>query len=86
MSKRRGRRPSATASTRLILGDIRVRLGMDPEMDKLYQRIMALPRGTRGRTVCAWLITGAAVESKVDQGELDEIRQRTDNLLDNFLV
>lgn len=83
---RRGPQPRADKATRLILGDVRVRLGMDPEMDKLYARIMALPRGTRGRTVCAWLITGSKLEQAVPDQELAEMQQQAADMLDNLVV
>jgi hypothetical protein len=57
--KRRGRRANLTPSVRMRLGEGNIQLGQDKDMDALYQRLQELPRGTRFRTVCAWLITGA---------------------------
>lgn len=82
---RRGRRPLAKSATRLILGDGRVRLGQDREMDALFHKISDLPRGTKFRTVCAWLISGARMEQHVPDDTVDEINQASMDLVGNLV-
>lgn len=83
---RRGPKKRDSSSTRLILGDGRIVLGGSREMDALYHRIQALPRGTKFRTVAAWLISGARMEVHVPEKELDEIRQAAEDIAANFVV
>ena len=81
----RGRHSNTTPSVRMRLGEGNIQLGQDKELDALYQRIQNLPRGTRFRTVCAWLITGAKMESHLPKEELDEIRQAAADIIENLV-
>jgi hypothetical protein len=83
--EKRGRPKSDEPSVRLRLGEGNIRLGVDPEIDELYKRIEALPRGTRFRTVMTWLITGSKMEAKLPNEDLSEIRQAADDIVDNFV-
>lgn len=84
--KKRGRHSNPTPSVRMRLGEGNIQLGQDKDIDALYRRIQGLPRGTRFRTVCAWLITGAKMESHLPQEELDEIKQAAEDIIANFVV
>ena len=83
---KRGRHKQETPSVRMRLGEGNIHLGVDKEMDALYYRLQNLPRGARFRTVCTWLITGAKMETRLPQDELEEIRQKVDDIIDNFVV
>lgn len=42
-------------SVRLRFGDGNIVLGLDPQMDALYEKLQNLPRGTKFSTVAKWL-------------------------------
>jgi hypothetical protein len=80
-----GPKPLAKPSSRLILGDGKVRLGVDKDMDALFHKIMHLPRGRKFRTVCAWLISGARMEQHVPDETVEEINQASLDLVENLV-
>lgn len=82
---KRGRRPNEVPSVRMSLGEGNITLGADKEMDALFYKLQELPRGQKFRTVCAWLISGARMETLLPQDELDEIKQAVGNIIDNFV-
>jgi len=71
---------------RLRFGDGFIQLGRDPEMDALYERIKNLPRGTKFKTVAAWLLTGAMMETALPQSEVEEIKKAAEDIIANFVV
>ena len=81
-----GRPKNEKPSVRLRLGDGNIVLGRDPQMDALYEKIKALPRGMKFKTVAAWLITGAMMESALPAGDVEEIRKAADDIIASFVV
>jgi hypothetical protein len=72
-------------SVRLRFGDGNIVPGVDPEMDKLYERIKKLPRGTKFRTVATWLLTGAMMEEALPPDQVDAMKQAADQIMANFV-
>ncbi len=81
-----GRPKNRIPSRRLRFGDGRVVLGMDPQMDKLYERIKSLPRGIRFKTVTTWLLTGAMMEVTLPPSQVEEMQRAAQEILANFVV
>lgn len=73
-------------SVRLRFGDGNIVLGQDPEMDRLFERINNLARGTKFRTVATWLLTGAMMEVALPQDEVAEMRKAAEQIMSNFVV
>lgn len=81
-----GRPKNEKPSIRLRLGDGNIVLGRDPQMDALYEKIQSLPRGTKFRTVAAWLLTGAMMETALPQSEVEKMQQAAEDIITNFVV
>ena len=81
-----GRPKNEKPSVRLRLGDGNIVLGRDPQMDALYEKIKALPRGMKFKTVAAWLITGAMMENALPASDVEEIRKAADDIIASFVV
>lgn len=81
-----GRRRNEVPSVRLRFGDGYIQLGQDPEMDRLFERIKSLPRGTKFKTVATWLLTGAMMEVALPQNEVEEMRKAAEEIMANFVV
>ena len=87
MSDRKPGRPrNEKPSVRLRLGDGNLQLGQDPEMDRLYERIQSLPRGTKFRTVTMWLLTGAMLENAMPADDVEEMRKTAEDIIANLVV
>jgi len=72
-------------SVRLRFGDGNIVPGVDPEMDKLYERIKNLPRGMKFKTVATWLLTGAMMEEALPVDQVDAIKQAAEAVIANFV-
>jgi hypothetical protein len=81
-----GRPRNEKPSVRLRFGDGYIQLGQDPEMDRLYERIKSLPRGTKFRTVATWLITGAMMESALPSKEVEKMQRAAEDIIANLVV
>ena len=81
-----GRRRNEEPSVRLRFGDGYIQLGKDPEMDRLYERIKSLPRGTKFRTVATWLLTGAMMESTLPSKDVEEMRKAAEGIITDLVV
>lgn len=73
-------------SVRLRFGDGNIVLGLDPQMDELYEKIKNLPHGTKFRTVATWLLTGAMMETALEPDQVDEFKQAAEDIIANFVV
>ena len=82
----RGRPRNEKPSKRLRFGDGCIVLGKDPQMDALYEKIKALPRGTKFRTVATWLLTGAMMETALPSADVEKIQQAAEDIINNFVV
>lgn len=81
-----GRPKNEIPSVRLRFGDGMIQLGQDREMDRLYERIKSLPRGTKFRTVAMWLLTGAMMEVALPADQVEEMRKAAEDIMANFVV
>lgn len=81
-----GRPKNEVASVRLRFGDGNIILGQDPEMDRLFERIKALPRGTKFKTVATWLLTGAMMEVALPPNEVELMKKAAEEIMANFVV
>lgn len=73
-------------SVRLRFGDGNIVLGLDPQMDALYEKIKGLERGTKFRTVATWLLTGAMMEVALPVNEVEEMKKAAEEIMANFVV
>ena len=81
-----GRPRNEKPSVRLDLGDGRIQLGKDPEMDKLYDWIQKLPRGKKFQSVATRLLTGALMESALPGSEVEQMKKAAEEIMANFVV
>jgi len=81
-----GRRQNETPSVRLRLGDGYIRPGVDPEMDRLYEWLRSLPRGTKFKSVATRLLTGAMMEVAFPQDKVEEMKKAAEEIMANFVV
>jgi len=81
-----GRPKNPIPSVRLRFGDGNIQLGQDAEMDRLFERIKSLPRGTKFRTVATWLLTGAMMEVVLPPDEVEEMKKAAADIMANFVV
>lgn len=81
-----GRPRNEKPSIRLRFGDGYIQLGQDPQMDALFQRLKSLPRGTKFKTVAAWLLTGAMMEVALPPNEVEEMKKAAEEIMANFVV
>jgi len=73
-------------SVRLRFGDGNIVLGLDPQMDALFEKINSLERGTKFRTVATWLLTGAMMEVALPVDEVEEMKKAAADIMANFVV
>jgi len=73
-------------SVRLRLGDIFIKLGVDPKLDELYVYLKSLPRGTKGRTVLNRLLTGAVLEVLAEPSQVEKAKSAAVDILNMFMV
>ena len=73
-------------SVRLRFGDGFIKLGQDPQVDALYERLKSLPRGTKFRTVMTWLLTGAMMESAIPVDDVAEMKRAAEDIMAAFIV
>lgn len=81
-----GRPRNEIPSVRLRFGDGLIQLGQDPEMDRLYEWIKSLPRGTKFRSVATRLLTGTMMEAALPQDQVEEMRKAAEDIMANFVV
>ena len=81
-----GRRRNEVSSVRLRLGDGYIRPGVDPEMDRLYEWLRSLPRGTKFKSVATRLLTGAMMEVALPQDKVEEMKKAAEEIMANFVV
>ena len=72
-------------SVRLRFGDGMIVLGLDPQLDQLYERIRQLPRGTKFRTVAKWLLVGGMMEDVLPPDQMDAMNQAAERVMANFV-
>jgi hypothetical protein len=73
-------------SVRLRFGDGNIILGLDPQMDALFEKIKSLPRGMKFKTVATWLLTGAMMEVALPVDQVEEMRKAAEEIMANFVV
>ena len=73
-------------SVRLRFGDGNIVLGRDPQMDELYEKINAIPRGLKFSTVAKWLLTGAMMETILPPDDVAEMQKAAEEIMKNFVV
>ena len=73
-------------SVRLRFGDGNIVLGLDPEMDRLYEWIRSLPRGTKFKSVATRLLTGGMMETALPPDDVEEMRKAAEEIMANFVV
>ena len=73
-------------SVRLRFGDGNIVLGVDPQMDQLYEKITAIPHGLKFATVAKWLLTGAMMETALPPSEVEEMQKAAEDIMKNFVV
>lgn len=73
-------------SVRLRFGDGNIILGLDPQMDALYEKITELPRGMKFKTVAKWLLTGAMMETALPPDDVEEMQKAAEEIMKNFVV
>lgn len=81
-----GRPRNEVASKRLRFGDGFIQLGQDPEMDRLYEWIKGLPRGSKFKSVATRLLTGSMMEAALPQDQVEEMRKAAEEIMANFVV
>lgn len=81
-----GRPKNAVPSERLRFGDGLIQPGADPEMDKLFEWIKSLPRGTKFRAVATRLLTGTMMEKALPADDVEKMRQAAEDIMANFVV
>jgi hypothetical protein len=81
-----GRPRNEVPSVRLRFGDGFIQPGVDAEMDRLYEWIRSLPRGTKFRSVATRLLTGALMEVALPPDEVEEMRKAAEEIMANFVV
>jgi len=74
------------SSVRLRFGDGNIVLGRDPQMDALYEKINAIPRGMKFATVAKWLLTGAMMETALPPDDVEEMQKAAEEIMRNFVV
>ncbi len=85
-TRTRGRPRNEKPSVRLRFGDGCIVLGQDPQIDALYEKIQALPRGTKFRTVARWLLTGAMMETALPSADVEKMQQAAEDIITNLVV
>jgi hypothetical protein len=83
---RPGRPKNEIPSVRLRFGDGNIVPGRDARMDALYERIRSLPRGTKFKTVAAWLLTGSMMEEALPAGDVEEMKRAAEDIIASFVV
>jgi len=73
-------------SVRLRFGDGNIVLGLDPQMDALYEKINSLPHGMKFQTVAKWLLTGAMMETALPPDDVAEMQKAAVDIMANFVV
>jgi len=73
-------------SVRLRFGDGNIVIGLDPQMDALYEKINSLPRGMKFKTVAKWLLTGAMMETALPPDDVAEMQKAAEDIMANFVV
>ncbi len=73
-------------SVRLRFGDGNIVLGLDPQMDALFEKLKSLPRGTKFKTVATWLLTGSMMEVALPVDQVEEMRKAAEEIMANFVV
>ena len=82
-----GRTPDKVKSVRLRLGDLNIKLGVDPKLDALYYELLELKKSRMaGRTVLNHLLTGQILETMADQSQVAKAKSAAMDILGMFLV
>lgn len=82
-----GRIPDKIKSVRLRLGDLNIKLGVDPKLDALYYEMLELKKSRlAGRTVLNRLLTGQILETMADQSQVEKAKVAALGILSMFMV
>lgn len=81
------RKKDAVPSVRLRLGDLNIKLGMDPKLDALYEELNQLSKSrNKGRTILNRLLTGSILEVLAEPSQVEKARSAAVEILNMFLV
>ncbi len=81
------RKKDSVPSVRLRLGDLNIKLGMDPKLDALYAELESLSKSrSKGRTVLNRLLTGAILEVLVEPSQVEKAKSAAVDILNMFMV
>lgn len=82
-----GRKKDAIPSVRLRLGDLNIKLGLDPKLDELYAELESISKTrNKGRTVLNRLLTGAILEVLVEPSQVEKAKNAAMDILNMFMV
>jgi hypothetical protein len=83
MSRKKDKIPSV----RLRLGDLNIKLGVDPKLDALYEELNVLSKNrSKGRTILNRLLTGSILEVLAEPSQVEKAREAAVEILNMFLV
>lgn len=81
------RKKDVVPSVRLRLGDLNIKLGVDPKVDALYYELLALKKQRRaGNVILNRLLTGQILESSVEPSLVEKARADALEILNTFML
>jgi hypothetical protein len=74
-------------SIRMRLGDLNIKLGVDPKVDALYYELLELKKKRiAGPTILNRLLTGSILETLAEPSEVEKAKSAAVDILNMFLV
>lgn len=80
------RKKDAVPSVRLRLGDLNIKLGMDPKVDALYYELLELKKQRRaGNVILNRLLTGQILEATAEPSVVEKAKADALEILNTFM-